>query len=45
MLNAADSHQQSIDRQGYRRLLVIIIWRLQLAQKFNEGMRYVIEFL
>jgi hypothetical protein len=27
------------------RVLVVIIRRLQLAQKFSEGMRYVVEFL
>ena len=30
---------------GYCRVLVVIIRRLQLAQKFSEGMRYVVEFL
>ena len=45
MLNAADRHQQSIYSEGYCCLLVIIIRRLQFAQKFSEGMRYVVEFL
>ena len=45
MLNAADRHQQGIDREGYCRLLLRIIRRLQLAQKMSEGMHYVVKFL
>ena len=45
MFNAAECHQEGIDGEGYCCLLVGIIRRLQLAQKFSEGMRYVVEFL